>query len=90
VNGEIAHMLCLNPATELSAQFVGSGLNGRVVGDSHDRTIGAIEDHGDLGGLAKQLIEFFLERARRSIHESSPSWEEIHSPKLRRAADYHK
>ena len=77
-------MLCLNPATELLAQFVGSALDDRVVRDPHDGTLGAIEGHGDLGSLSKQLVKFFLECARTSIHESSPSLGEILSPKLHR------
>jgi hypothetical protein len=88
MGGEIAHMLRLNPAAELPAQFVGSGLDDRVVGDPHDGARSPIEGHGDLGSLSKQLAKFFLECVRRSVHESSPSVGGIHSQKLRRAADY--
>src|SRR5262249_36845275 len=69
MSGQIPHMLRLNPATELSPEFVGSSLNDRVVGDADDGTGGPIEGHRDLGGLSKQFVKFFLQRVRRPIHD---------------------
>jgi hypothetical protein len=36
-------MLCLNPATELSAQFVSSSPNHQVVRDAHESACGTIK-----------------------------------------------
>lgn len=80
----------LNPAAELFTQLVSPGLDDRVVGDSHDGARGPIESHGDLGSLSKQLVKFFLQRDRRSIHESSTCIWRFLSPNRCRAADYHK
>jgi len=71
--GELAHLPGLDPAAELAAQFMGAGLDHRVMGDADDGAVGPIEGHGDLRGLAQELIELVLECGRRPIHGSTPS-----------------
>jgi hypothetical protein len=73
MRGHFPHVTGLHGATELSPQFVGTGLDHRVVRDADDRPVGTIQGHRDPGGLLKQLIQLFLKRRRRSIHESAPN-----------------
>jgi hypothetical protein len=86
--GELAHLPGLDPAAELSPQFVGAGLDHRVMRETDEGALGAVEGHGDLRGLAQELVEFVLECGRRPIHGSTPSLSRSGPPELPRAALY--
>ena len=90
LRGDGAHLPGLDRATELLPQFVGPGLDHRVMGDPHNGPFGPIESHGDLRGLPQELIEFFLQRGRRPIHGLIPSLPRMGPPKRPRAALYHR
>jgi hypothetical protein len=90
MRGDRAHLAGLNLATELLPQFVSPGLDHRVMRDSHDRSLGPVEGHGDLRRLPQELIEFFLQSGRRPIHGWTPSRLRISPPRRPKAALYHR
>jgi hypothetical protein len=80
----------LHGAAELSPEFMGTGFDHRVVRDADNRTVCAIQGHRDPGGLLKQLIQLFLKRRRRSIHESASAWGRTGFLNRQVAALYHR
>jgi hypothetical protein len=90
LSGEFAHLLSLDPATQLLAQFVGTGLDDRVMGDSHDGAFSPIEGYRNFRRLAEELVKFFFERSRRPIHGLTPLVSEFDPPKSPGAAIYHR
>jgi hypothetical protein len=74
MRGQFSHVTGLDRPAELSSQFVGAGFDHRIVRDAHDRTVGPIQGHRNLSRLLKQLVQLFLKRRRRSIHESASAW----------------
>jgi hypothetical protein len=74
MRGHLSHVIGLHRTAELSPQFVGTGFDHGVVRDADDRAVGAIQGHRNSGGLLKQLIQRFLKRRRRFIHESASAW----------------
>jgi hypothetical protein len=74
MRGHFSHVTGLHSTAELSPEFVGTGFDHRVVRDADNRTVCAIQGHRNPGGLLKQLIQLFLQRRRRSIHESASAW----------------
>jgi len=56
MRSHLAHVSSLYRATELSPQFMGTRFDHRVVRDTDNRTICAIQGHRDPGGLLKQLL----------------------------------
>jgi hypothetical protein len=71
MRGHFSHVTGLHRAAESSPQFVGAGLDYRIVRHADDRPVCAIQGHRNTGGLLKQLVQFFLKRRRRFIHESA-------------------
>ena len=71
MRSHLVHVSRLHRATELSAQFVSTGFDHRVMWDADDRSICAIQGHRDTSGLLKQLTELFLKRRHRFVHESA-------------------
>jgi hypothetical protein len=90
MSGEFVHLLSLNPATELLAQFVGSGLDHRVMGDPHDGALHPIEGHRNFRRLIQELVKFFLERGCCPIHGMTPFVLRFSPPKLPMAVLYHR
>jgi hypothetical protein len=90
MRGHFPHVTGLHRTAELSPQLVGAGFDHRVVRDANDRPIGAIQGHRNPGGLLKQLIQLFLKRRRRFIHESASAWGIPGFPKRQVAALYHR
>lgn len=90
MSGHLSHVTGLHRAAESSPQFVSAGLDDRVMRDTHDRAIDAIQGDRDTGGLPEQLIQFFLKRCRRFIHESASAEGGTASPKCQVAALYHR
>jgi hypothetical protein len=74
VRSHFSHVSGLHRATEPSPQLVGTGFDHRVVRDANDRAVCAIQGHRNPGGLLKQLIQLFLKRRCRFIHESASAW----------------
>lgn len=64
-------MIGLHRAAELSPELVGACFDHRVMRDTDDRSVGAIQGHRNLGGLLKQLIQLFPKCRRQFIHESA-------------------
>jgi hypothetical protein len=85
-----AHLPSLDSAAEFLPQLVGTGFDHRVMGNSDDRAVGAIEGYGDFGRLAQELIEFFLQFGRRPIHGLTPSVPSLGPPKHLSVAIYHR
>ena len=71
MRGHFPHVSGLHRTAELSAQFVGAGFDHRVMRDADDLAVCAIQGHRNPGGLLKQLIQLFLKRRRRFIHDSA-------------------
>jgi hypothetical protein len=71
VSGHLPHVTGLHRAAESSPQFVSAGLDDRVMRDAHDRAVDAIQGDRDTSGLLQQLVQFFLKRRRRFVHESA-------------------
>jgi hypothetical protein len=69
MRGHFSHVTGLHGPAELSPQFVGAGFDHRVVRDTNNRPVCAIQGHRNPGGLLKELIQLFLKRRRRFIHE---------------------
>lgn len=67
-----------------------AGFDHRVVRDTHDRTVGTIQGHRHPRGLVQQLIEFFLKRRRRFIHESASTGVRAGTQNTKAAAPYHR
>jgi hypothetical protein len=74
MRGHFSHVAGLHRAAELSPQLVGAGFDHRVMRDANNRTVCAIQGHRDPSRLLKQLIQLFLKRCRRFIHESASAW----------------
>ena len=74
MGGHVTHVTGLDCTAELSPQFVSAGLDHRVVRDANDRTVCTIQGHRNPGGLLEQLVQLFLERRRRFIHDSVSAW----------------
>ena len=74
MRGHLPHVTGLHRTAELSSQFMGAGFDHRVVRNANDRTVCAIQGHRDPGGLPQQLIQPFLKRCHRFIHESASAW----------------
>jgi hypothetical protein len=90
VSGEFAHLLSLDPAAQLLPQFVGSGLDDRVMRDPHNGALYPIEGYRNFRRLAQKLVKFFFERSRCPIHGSTPLVSRFDPPKSPRAAIYHR
>lgn len=71
VRGHFPHVAGLHRTAELSSQFVGAGFDDGIVGHTDDRTVDAIQGHRDSGSFLQELVQFFLKRSCRSIHESA-------------------
>jgi hypothetical protein len=74
MRSHLTHVSSLHLAAESSPQFMGSSFDDRVVRDADNRTICAIQGHRDPGSLSKQVLQLFLKRRRRFIHESASTW----------------
>jgi hypothetical protein len=81
MSGEIAHMLCLDPPAQLLAQFMGSTLDDRVMGDPHDGALHPIKRYRNLRRLVQELVEFFLKFGRCPIHGLTPFLPRFHPHK---------
>jgi len=69
-------------------QFVGSGLNDRIVGDLGDRPLQAFRRHRDLGRFLRRPIEFLLQQAGAILPDRPPkSGESVASPVAHDAVD---
>lgn len=90
MRGHFSHVTGLHRPAELSPQLVGAGLDHGVVRDAHDGTVGTIQGHRDSGGLPKPLLQLFLKRRRRFVHESASSWGMTGSLNCQLAALYHR
>jgi len=90
MRGHFSHVTGLHRPAELSSQFVGAGLDHGVVRDAHDSAVCTIQGHRDSGGLLKQLIQLFLKRRRRFVHESASAWGMIGHLNRQVAALYHR
>jgi hypothetical protein len=90
MRGHFSHVTGLHRPAELSPQFVGAGFDHRVVRNANDRTVCAIQGHRNPGGLLKQLIQLFLKRRRRFVHESASVSGMTAFPNRQVAALYHR
>ena len=90
MRGQFSHVTGLRGPAESSPQFVGAGLDRRVVRDANDRPLCAIQGHRNPGGLLKQLIQLFLKRRDRFIHESASTRSLTGFPDRQVAAIYHR
>jgi hypothetical protein len=90
MRGHFSHVTGLHGTAELSPQFMGAGFDHRVVRNAHDRAVGAIQGHGNSGGLLKELIQLFLKCRRRFIHDSTSAWGMTGLLKRQVAALYHR
>jgi hypothetical protein len=90
VRGEVAHLAGLDAATELAPQLMRAGLDHRIMGDADDGALGVVQGHGDLRGLAQEVIESSLECGRRPIHGSTPDLPRSGPPERRGTALDHR
>jgi hypothetical protein len=85
---QLAHLSLLNPSAEPFPQSVGTGFDGRVMGDAHQRPLGLIEGHRDLCRFEQKLIEFLPQGTCRFIHDLAPPGP-IRLPQSQSAVLYH-
>jgi len=67
-------MISLNLAAQPPPQFVSGGLDDGIMRDANNRTVCTIQGHRDPGALLKQLLQLFLKRRHRFVHESASGW----------------
>lgn len=90
MNGHFAHVTGLHRTAELPPQFVGAGLDHRIVRHTDDRAVGPIQSNRNSGRFLKQFVQLLLKSRCRSVHESASAGSEKGSPKCQVAALYHR
>jgi hypothetical protein len=79
---QFSHVSGLHRTAQLSPQLMGAGFDHGVMRDADDRPVGPIQGHRHSGSLSKQLIQTFLKRRCRSVHESASVWGQEWGPKV--------